>query len=273
MMGTTRVQRLLIEAMAKHLPPSGPAVRLIDVGGRAGAILYEMRPDIEIVLSPRKYSEWNIEPGSVDAVVAFGRLPEPALLDSALTALRPGGRLIVMNEQGEPDDAYVRTLEQGGYNRILVETGAECPLPVGVLMRGEKPHTESHPVDRIKKIASQGDTQRQGRYVHLLIRQNPDKPAWKLSPEDKIEWQAVGVAGNDETVALAFSSLPKAVEFMQPVVKAGKLAGVNKIAKFKWDVARAWPFPMMLNPTSDIFETYSVAMVQVDPATAEAPDE
>lgn len=271
MAATPRVQRLLIEAIAKHLPPGGSSLRMIDVGGRAGSILVGMRPDIEIVLSPRSNAQWPIEPGSVDAVVAFNRKPEAILLDSALTALRPGGRLILMNEQGEPDESIVKTLEQEGYTRILVETGAECPLPVGVLMRGEKPHTESHTVERIKQIAAQD--KRQGRYVHLLIKQTPDKPVWKLTPEDEISWEAVGVAGDNETVALAFSSLPKAVEFMQPVVKTGKLVGVTKIAKFKWDVARAWDFPVLLNPTDDIFETNQVAMLPVDPSAVEAPDE
>lgn len=271
MAATSRVQRLLIEAIAKHLPPSGSRLSLVDVGGRAGAILTEMRPDIEIILSPRKNSDWKIEPGSVDAVVGFNRKPEAALLSSALVALRPGGRLILMSEQGEPDESFVKTLEQEGYTRILVEMGAECPLPVGVLMRGEKPHTESHTIDRIKQIAAQD--KKRGRYVHLLIKQTPDKPVWKLTLEDEISWEAVGVVGDNETVVLAFSSLPKAVEFMQPVVKAGKLVGVTKIAKFKWDVARAWDFSMLLNPTDDIFEVNQVAMLPVDPSTVEAPDE
>jgi len=41
----------------------------------------------------------------------------------------------------DPSEAFVKTLEAADYTRILVEVGAECPLPVGALMRGEKPHT------------------------------------------------------------------------------------------------------------------------------------
>ena len=72
---------------------------------------------------------------------------------------------------------------------------------------------------------------------------------------------------------LAFSSLPKAVEFMQPAVVAGRIKDVNKIAKFRWEVARDWPFPVMLNPSDEIFDTHAAALLAVDPDTAEAPDE
>jgi len=81
------------------------------------------------------------------------------------------------------------------------------------------------------------------------------------------------VAGEDEVVALTFSSLPKAVEFMQPAVMAGHITNVNKIAKFKWDVAKNLPFAMMLNPSDEIFDTHQVAMFEIDHQLAEAPDE
>jgi hypothetical protein len=45
-------ERLLIAAMAKHLPPSAASLRLVDIGGRAGGILAEMRPDLDILLTP-----------------------------------------------------------------------------------------------------------------------------------------------------------------------------------------------------------------------------
>jgi len=85
-----------------------------------------------------------------------------------------------------------------------------------------------------------------------------------------------GVGGevrDNETVLLAFSSLPKAVEFMQPAVLAGHILDVNKVAKFAWGVVQALPYPIMLNPSDEIFDTQPVVFVAVDPATAEAPDE
>ncbi|MCA0455809.1 MAG: hypothetical protein LCI00_17665 [Chloroflexi bacterium] len=259
--------------MAKQLPPSGAALRLVDVYGRAASILREQRPDIEVVYSPKKESNWRIAPDSVDAVAAFNAEPSAELLKSALRALRPGGRLIIMNAHLDPSETYVKTLEGANFTRILVEVGAECPLPTGALIRGEKPHTESRTVDRVKQVAAQDAPPRTSRYVQLLIHQNPHKPIWRMTPEDKITWQAVAVAGEGETVLLTFSSLPKAVEFMQFAVMEGYITNVNKIAKFKWDVVKDWPFPTILNPSDEIFATQAVIMVAIDHATAEAPDE
>lgn len=270
---TPRVDQLLIEAMAKHLPPSGSSLRLVDVFGRAGDILRQQRPDIEVVYTPKKESGWRLTPDSVDAVVAFNAEPSADLLKSALRALRPGGRLIIMNAELEPSETFVKILEGADFTRILVEVGAECPLPTGALIRGEKPHTETHTVDRVKQVAAQDIPPRTSRYVQLLVHQTPHKPAWRMSAEDKIAWQAVAVAGDDETVLLTFSSLPKAVEFMQFAVMEGYITNVNKIAKFKWDVVKNWPFPTILNPSDEIFAQQAVVMVDVDHATAETPDE
>jgi hypothetical protein len=267
----------LIEAMAKHLPPSAASLRLVDIGGRAGAVFAEARADLDIVLTPGRADTWQLPQNSIDAVVAYDCQPDNLLLASALSALRPGGRLIILDPRGKPDDTLVKLLEAGGFTRILVETGAESPKPVGVLMRGEKPHVEEHSVDRIKQVAARDDApaaqRRASRYVHLLIQQTPNKPAWTLKKDDALEWQAVAVAGENETVLLAFSSLPKAVEFMQPAVLAGHILDVNKVAKFSWEVVRALPFPVMLNPSDEIFDTQAVVLVAVDPQTAEAADE
>ena len=265
-------QRSLIEAMAKHLPPSGAALRLLDVGGRAGDVLQELRPDIDIVLSPGQADSWLIKRDSVDAVVAYDCVPSEHLLVSALAALRPGGRLILVKSRGKPAETEVKTLEDAGYTRILVEAGLNEPSPSGVLIRGEKPHTEKYTIDRTKQVANR-DPARQGRYIHLLIHQTPHKPAWRRKPDDVVVWNAVAVAGDQETVVLSFSSLPKAVEFMQYAVMGGYITMVNKIAKFNWDIAKTWNFPMLLNPTDEIFATHEVVWQPIDPTTAESPDE
>ena len=273
MTATPRVERLLIEAMAKHLPPSGASLRLIDVMGKTAAILREQRPDIEVVYSPKKLGNWRVPADSVDAVAAYDVEPTSDLLNAAMRVLRPGGRLIILNSQLDPSEAYVKTLEAADFTRILVEVGAECPLPVGALMRGEKPHTEERTVNRVKQVAAQDAPVRTTRYLHLLIHQTPHKPAWRLTADDAITWQAVAVKGDDEIVLLTFSSLPKAVEFMQPAVMAGHITNVNKIAKFKWDVVKNWPYSTILNPSDEIFDTQAVAMLEIDPTTAEAADE
>jgi hypothetical protein len=275
-MTAPRVERQLLEAMVKHLPPSASSLRLVDIGGRAGAVFAERRADVHIVLTPGRADTWQLPPDSIDAVVGYDCEPIELLLGEALTALRPGGRLILMSPQGKPGESMVKTLESAGFTRILVETGVESPKRVGVLMRGEKPHTEDHTVDRVKQVAERDadpSTRRSSRYVHLLIQQTPNKPAWKLEPDEQIKWQAVAVAGHNESVVLAFSSLPKAVEFMQPSVLAGHIKDVNKVAKFSWETARAWPYPIMLNPSDEIFDTQEVVFVSVDPQSAEEPDE
>ncbi|MBZ0283673.1 MAG: hypothetical protein K8L97_23250 [Anaerolineae bacterium] len=264
------ISRILIEAMAKHLPPSGTALRLLDVDGRAGLILSELRGDLDIFLSPGRADVWQIASESADAVVAYGCSLETRLLKSALNALRPGGRIIILNPDGTADETLVQTLERAGYTRVLVES----TNPSGVLMRGEKPHTETRTIDRIKQNAGRDESgKRPSRYVYLLIRQTPNKPIWALTADDKIEWQAVAVTGDDETVVLAFSSLPKAVEFMQPAVLSGSVKDVNKVAKFRWEVVKDWPHAFLLNPSDEIVDTNTITLLPVDPHSAEAPDE
>ncbi len=271
-MTSPRLQHLLIEAMVKHLPPGGAALRLLDVNGKAGAVLSTLRDDLEI-LPVGKPGTWAAGTDTADAVIAFDCSPDVALLRTSLDALRPGGRLIVVSATGEPRDLYVRLLQGAGYTRILVETAIECPSPVGVLMRGEKPHTEERTVDRVRQVAQRDDVPRPGRYAFLLVSQTPNKPAWQFQPGEVVEWNAVAVSGDNETVLLAFSSLPKALAFMQPAVLAKRIEGVTKIAKYRWDIVHDWPNPVMLNPTDDILETNTIIFVPVDPAAAETPDE
>ncbi|MBL8130600.1 MAG: hypothetical protein JNL42_01975, partial [Anaerolineae bacterium] len=44
--GLARVSRILVEAMAKHLPPSAAELRLLDVNGFCGETLLRLRPDL-----------------------------------------------------------------------------------------------------------------------------------------------------------------------------------------------------------------------------------
>jgi hypothetical protein len=266
------LERRLIEAMAKHLPPSASLLRLLDVEGRAGAILSENRADLDVIKVTGSPDTWGLDAGSLDAIAAYDGSPELPLLQVSLAALRAGGRLIIVQPDGNVTEALVKRLEGAGYTRILVEPCIEHPL-VGVLMRGEKPHTAERTTDRIQQIASRDNAPRSGRYVHLLIQQKPNKPAWAIKPDEPVEWQAVAVAGDNETVLLAFSSLPKAVEFMQPAVLDGLIKDINKVAKFSWEIARKWPFPILMNPTDDILATNPIMMLPIDPATAESPDE
>ncbi|MCU0498415.1 MAG: hypothetical protein MUF87_13770 [Anaerolineae bacterium] len=269
-MASARLTRLFIEAMAKHLPPSASTLRLVDLDGKAGAILHSLREDLEVIAS----SPHDLPAESVDAVIAYDHPLADDLLTGALSALRPGGRLIVVNTAGEVNERDGQTLEGAGYTRIMVEVGIECPTPLGVLMRGEKPHQTADTLARIQGVAMEdhdaltlGDYR--GRYVYLLITQTPNKPVWALRPDEPIAWQAVTV---DDTL-LAFSSLPKAVGFMQPAVIANKIRDVNKVAKFRKEVAQAWPQRVILNPSLELLVGRKTSLIPIDPTTAEKPDE
>ncbi|MFN8372064.1 MAG: hypothetical protein U0694_04210 [Anaerolineae bacterium] len=271
----SRVSRLMIEEIAKHLPPSASSLQLVDVNGAAGTVLAELRGDLTII-APSE-TDWNLAPGSVDAVVAYGGALDAMGLQQALDVLRPGGRLIMTDPSGDVDEQHVKTLEDAGYTRILVSLGVECPTPLGVMMRGEKPHVTADTLERVQSVADKDDTfadlnSYSGRYIFLLIQQTPNKPVWALQPDEQVEWQAVALDAAQPAL-LAFSSLPRAVAFMQPAVLAGQIKDVNKVAKFSRETALAWTLPVVLNPDAAILDGRSITHAAIDPSTAETPDE
>jgi SAM-dependent methyltransferase len=278
---TPRLTRLLIEAAVKHLPPSASQLRLLDINGESGAALADLRADLDVTPIPGHAPDWHdVAENSADAIMAHDYVLNDAFLKAALRALRPGGRLVIVNRRGEALPEIGHTLEQAGYTRILVETAVECPLPTGVLMRGEKPHTTENTLERVQ-VAAAGDADHvtwltyQGRYAHLLVVQRPDKPAWKLEPGETITWDAVAINRPSEYMPtlLAFSSLPKAVAFMQPSVLAGRIQGVNKVAKFRREAVNGLLHPVLLNPDPSVLAESGLSRVPVDPAQAERPDE
>lgn len=139
------------------------------------------------------------------------------LLAEALRVLRPGGRLIMVDPAQNPRGLW-RSLGRGpraaldmaawragarvfggvtsegvagalidaGFARVLAEEAFDG---YAVLSRGEKPHAEQASTAERVDVAAARDLGK-GRYVHLLIRQRPNLPAWKLKPDDIIEWDA-----------------------------------------------------------------------------------
>src|SRR5664279_3794743 len=155
---------LIIEMMIKHLPPSASTLRLLDLNGASADFLRSRRADLDV---PVGESGDVSEANAFDAVVAYGETLDDEGLHAALHALRPGGRLIGIDPQGEPDSALVKRLESAGYCRILVEELAET----GVLLRGEKSHVTDDTLARIQSVAArdQALAEFKGRYLHLLI--------------------------------------------------------------------------------------------------------
>ena len=162
-----------------------------------------------------------------------------------------------------------------GFARILIEPALD---ELGVLIRGEKPHTTANTLQRIQSVAS-GDadsldlSRYRGRYIHLLIQQRPNKPVWKLNPGERISWRAAAIKRGSSPTLLAFSSLPKAVGFMQPAVLAGVVNDINKVCKFSLATVQACEWDIILNPSADSISGETLTYIDIDPALAEAPDE
>lgn len=265
-----------VAAMAKHLPPSASSLRLLDIDGRCGESLRHLRADLDIIacraadLTSARYSE-----SSFDAIAALDAELSDAILATALQLLRPGGRFIAIESNATVDETRVIQLESRGYTRILVEAAHDnC----GLLLRGEKPHITADIQERVRGTADadadQLDLATYRRpYLHLLIRQSPNKPVWQLSADESISWRALALRQQSATVILAFSSLPKAVAFMQPIALDGAPLNINKVGKFARETAAAWDHPVLLNPAPESIQLDHATWLPVDPATAAAPDE
>ncbi len=328
-----------VREMARHFPPSGAALRLLDVGcGPANSALelLSLRPDLHIIGLDRslgmlrqarhKLRSVNAEQiqillgdvchlplpdSSMDAVTAHSvyylLADQSAFLAEALRVLRPGGRLILFDPAAAPyafkvirravtrlvnrsgktaitPETMARTLENAGFARVLGERAVNGN---GILSRGEKPYAAPSPIQRTAESVAlddregdlslidptQGIASVRGRHLFLLVQQTPNKPVWALKPGELITWGAATVRDGETPVALAFTSLPKAVAFMQPAVVAGVLIGINKVAKFDKATATHWDFPILVNPSLDALRDSSYyalpgPLIGIDPQTA-----
>lgn len=272
-----RLARLFVEVMVRHLPPSASTLTAVDVGGNATPAMTELRPDVNAVYQAVD-GDWTYPDHTIDAVTALHILSD-ADLKQALRVLRPGGRLIMMDVEGNPSASYVERLEGHGYTRILVERALDCPTEIGVLVRGEQPHifTETH--ERIKQVAQRdvGTSQTledyRGRFVYLMVHQTPHKPVWARANDEPIRWDAIALNSEPQPILLGFSSLPRAVEFMQPAVLKGTIRDVHRLGKFTKAIVSQFPYAVRINPSSEILDGHSVQWVEIDPNLAEAPDE
>ena len=258
----------LIALMLKQLPPSASELTLLDVGGHCSAQFMVQRRD----LNSRSVHCLPTGTSDADAIVALDQPLSADFLTAACACLRPGGRLIIGWRHGSPSAQQQLTLEGAGFVRILIEVQGEA-----LLLRGERPHDAESSLERIRQVAD-GDVVTDpsswpGRYVHLLVKQTPDRPPWALREGEALRWQALTVGAGGEQKLLAFSSLPRAVAFLQPAVLQGSIRDVNKVGKFARETARNWSLRLLLNPAPDVLEQHMTGKVDVDPATAAASDE
>lgn len=276
MMDSGSIQQLFVAVMAKHLPPSASNLRLLDLDGRSGGMLAKSRADIQVTRLPAaRLQAAPLGANCIDAIVAYDIAPTAALLQSALDILRPGGRFIALQPSGNVSEKHALALSACGFVRILVEPALDG---IGVLLRGEKSHLTADVMARIQGVAS-ADADAltldgfRGRYIHLLVQRRPNKPAWALMPGETFRWRAAAVHRGEEWALLGFSSLPKAVAFLQPAVLAGAIHDINKVGKFSRATAGQWTWDLIINPTLDAIAGGQLAYLEIDPATAEAPDE
>ncbi len=271
------MQSAHLEHLLKQLPPSASTLRLLDVGGRLGVLLHAARPDIAPFTASLRIADWDDEASGYDAIVAYDHLPDAAFLTACWTRLRAGGRLVVLNPHTPFAVAHGQALEQAGFVRVLVESTAGG----GVLLRGERPHTTQDTLSRVQ-VASAREADAltfatySGRFVHVLVQQTPNKPVWRMTADDVLTWQAVTLEALPPRL-LGFSSLPKAVAFMQAAVLRGWVQGVNKVAKFRKDALLAalnGAADIALNPApDDTTFAQAAGWLPLDPTYAEQPDE
>jgi hypothetical protein len=237
---------------ARHLPPSAglPRVFVVDE-----ASARELPEAIE-----------RVNAGD-DADAVVGRA-SPEGLARWFAQLRPGGRLILAHPA--PAEELLKALTDAGFIHCLVE-----PQPDGLtLYRGERPPLGDS-VARLESLITH-HVSRATPFIFLLITQSPNKPAWKVAPDEVIEWRAATIVdpATSAPSLLAFTSLVKAVAFMQPAVLAGFITGVNKVGKFPRAMAQAWPLPFHLNPDFEAVRAWRAGpSFGVDPRTAVTGDE
>lgn len=223
---------------ARHLPPSA---------GRPRVLALDPATAAELAEPAEVYLAGDAAPaGPYDAIA--GRVLFTARKVARLAEqLRPGGRLILA-AAAEPE-ALLRTLTEAGLTHCLVEAEGSFTL-----YRGERPPEPDSTLARAAHLAAATSAEAsQPRYLHLLVTQTPNKPAWRLAPDERVTWHAATLvpAPGAGPRLLAFSSLVKAVAYLQPAILAGAIVGVNKVAKFPASAAAGWTLPLLVNPNFD----------------------
>ncbi len=258
----------LIAQMLRQLPPSASELKLLDLGGHCIPYFTARRTD----LNAQAVQAIPADAAGLDAIVALEQALASDFLAAAWRSLRPGGRLIIGWQRGRPDAGQQVTLEAAGFVRILIETQGGS-----LLLRGERPWTVQHTRERIRQVAAQDEIADPaawpGRHVHLLIREASGRPPWARPTGASRRWQAISVGAGAEQRLAAFSSLPRAVAFLQPAALRGRLVGVNRIGKFPREAVDKLPLPLLLNPAPEVLEQVETDAVEVDAALAALPDE
>ncbi len=239
---------------AKHLPPSAGLPRVLALDDGAAR---ELPAEIELTRGDPV--------GEFDAIVGYA---PPDNLAALFQRLRPGGRLILSHDTHP--QLLLTALAAAGFIHCLVESYGDVTL-----YRGERPPIGPS-VERLQTLNTH--TSQLPHFVFLLITQSPNKPAWTLAgaPGEQVHWRAATVIdpATGQPTLLAFSSLVKAVAFMQAAILNSWMSGVNKVGKFRADVAQMWAWPFTLNPDFESVRALKIGPTyEVDSQTAVTGEE
>ena len=284
----------IVDEMIRHLPPSSHNLMLLDISSddMFAAAVAARRKDVHIIrygteAQHHLHGDSNLPLAScsLDAVSALS----PSIEDhtqwfkEVLRVLRPGGRFMMyINLTKTANMAAI--LADNGFARVLGEV-----IEKGTLIRGEKPYdADQTTVERTAQtsqsnknttiVLSMGRDYEQirARFLYILIWQLPNKPVWRMTAADVITWSTPQIETFNGTQVLAFTSLPKAVAFMQRAVLADFINDINRIVKFEKTIVADWNQTILLNPDSSIMhngQRISAQGFAVDPSQAEAADE
>ena len=259
----------ITQLILKHLPPSADLPNGYACDERSRCWVTALERQGHITLNERQ---------AIDSVIAS----DMTFAVEAMMRLRPNGRAIFLlpNTAEAISETLVETLASAGFVRILMEAVLDNTY---VLVRGERPTEYTSTINRMATIAQTvsnaieplepKQAAEQYRFLYLLVQQHPPVRGWEQTAQTTWRAKTVRDAATDRVVLLAFTSLPKAVAFMQPAVLAGAIQNVNKLPRYDMDQFLKWGLPLIVNPTferlseDDHFEFQSPPL-EVDPFRA-----
>ena len=260
----------ITQLILKHLPPSAdlPRVCPLDDRSHRWCLALDRQRSIQIAKDT-----------NVDATVAS----DIVHVQAAVKSLRPNGRAIfvIPNSDHIATEDIISALTISGLTRILTESVLDHSF---VLARGERPTDQERTTDRIAVIAQVEptaiellapiDAARRFLHLHLLVMQQPPARGWDDVQPDTT-WEALSLQDTHsrQTVLLAFTSLVKAVAFMQSAVLAGAIHGVNKMPRVAAERLISWPYALMINPVFEVLREdsrfdFKSPSISIDPALA-----
>ncbi len=260
----------ITQLILKHLPPSADLPRVRPLDDRSARWCLALDRHGSIISTADQ---------SADATVAS----DIAHVQAAAISLRPNGRAIFLipNTEGIVTESILEALTSNDLTRILTESVLDHTF---ILARGERPTDQERTTDRIATIARIESTSieilkldqaaKNYPHLHLLVKQQPPSRGW-ADMQPGTTWEALTLhdGHSNQSLLIAFTSLVKAVAFMQPAVLAGAIHDVNKIPRFDTERMIGGQHPLIINPVFERLRedhrfNFDSPAIEIDPAVA-----